>query len=133
MSNPTPSFPPVDDLIAQMRKVDWSTRAQNGVRYVLITIALMHTFSLMIRAWWVSNGREQSAQLVQNLIAFLDIICAESIELYEDIYTALIAFDIIIDTEFNLDYAKWRVGDLRILTNSPSSVRKAQLVQMANQ
>lgn len=116
-----------------MRKVDWSTRAQNGVRYVLITIALMHTFSLMIRAWWVSNGREQSAQLVQNLIAFLDIICAESIELYEDIYTALIAFDIIIDTEFNLDYAKWRVGDLRILTNSPSSVRKAQLVQMANQ
>lgn len=144
--NSTKSFPPADDLLSviadgfdtlalTIEHTDWapiraelSARALNGVRYILITCAIIHTLFQRTRAWWVNEGHAQAKHIYTQAQEIAKMCVHEARSLYADIYTQMIRFDVIIDTPINVDFSKWLLADLKVYANHTGKIRKSDLI-----
>jgi hypothetical protein len=146
--NSTKSFPPADDAMTALAEVfdtialtiehtDWapvraelSARALNGVRYVMIACAILHTLFALTLEWWANGGREQTVHVYTRAQEIAKVCVSELRSLYADIYTQLIRFDVLIDTPINVNFSKWLLADLKVYANHTGKIRKADLLEL---
>jgi hypothetical protein len=144
--NSTKSFPPADDLLSviadgfdtlalTIEHTDWapiraelSARAMNGVRYVMIACAVIHTLFTLTLDWWANGGRAQAVHIYTQAQQIAKVCVHEVRSLYADIYTQMIKLNVIIDTPINVNFSVWKLNDLKVYANHTGRIRKADLI-----
>jgi hypothetical protein len=59
----TPSFPPVDDALATIRRIDWQALASHAFTATITIVAILHVFCIRIQPHLASLLRSLAAKL----------------------------------------------------------------------
>jgi hypothetical protein len=63
-----PSFPPADDAIAYLSKVDWHKQLQRIIIVLAFIAAVVTVLSQRVAQWYNNGGKEQIVTTYNNLV-----------------------------------------------------------------
>lgn len=64
----TPSFPPFDDAITYLSKVDWHKQLQRIIIVVAFVAAVVTIVAQRVAQWYNNGGKEQIVTVYNNLV-----------------------------------------------------------------
>lgn len=64
----TPSFPPLDDAISYLSKVDWHKQLQRIIMIVAFVAAVVTVVANRLAQWYTNGGKSQIVTVYNNFI-----------------------------------------------------------------
>ena len=62
------AFPPVDDAISYLSKVDWNKHVQQMIMFATFVAAVVYVIYTKIAEWYTNGGKEQIVTVYDNFI-----------------------------------------------------------------
>jgi len=67
------SFPPADDLIAQLSKVEYKKHLQQFVTVILTIAAVVYVLAQKFIEWYQNGGKDATVQVITKVWNFLQV------------------------------------------------------------